>query len=45
MTGLVDLDSGKLWDLFEGRSKAVLADRLRLLGDDVVEIHSVVIDP
>lgn len=45
MTGLVDLGSGRLWDLFEGRSKAVLAERLRLLGDDVVAIESVVIDP
>lgn len=45
MTGLVDLDTGRLWDLFEGRSKALLAERLRLLGDDVVEIESVVIDP
>jgi transposase len=45
MSGLVDLDTGRLWDLFEGRSKAVLAERLRLLGDNVVEIESVVIDP
>jgi transposase len=45
MTGIVDLSTGKLWDLFEGRSKTVLADRLRRLGDDVDEIESVVIDP
>lgn len=45
MTGLVNLDTGRLWDLFEGRSKAVLAERLRLLGGDVVAIESVVIDP
>ncbi len=45
MTGIVNLSTGKLWDLFEGRSRKVLADRLRLLGDDVVEIESVVIDP
>ncbi len=45
MTGLVNLSTAKLWDLFEGRSRKVLADRLRLLGDDVVEIESVVIDP
>ncbi len=44
MTGIVKLSTAKLWDLFEGRSKAVLADRLPLLGDDVVEIESVVID-
>jgi transposase len=45
MTGLVNLDTGRLWDLIEGRSKAVLAERLRLLGDAVVEIVEVVIDP
>jgi transposase len=45
MTGLVNLDTGRLWDLFEGRSKAVLAERLRLLGNDVVAIETVVIDP
>jgi transposase len=45
MTGLVDLDTGRLWDVVEGRSKAVLVHRLRLLGDDVMAIESVVIDP
>lgn len=45
MTGLVNLDTGRLWYLFEGRSKKVSAQRLRLLGDDVVDIESVVIEP
>ena len=33
MTGIVDLENSRMWDMFEGRSKAALADRLRLLGD------------
>ncbi len=41
----MNLPTAKLWDLFEGRSKAVLADRLRQLSDHVVKIESVVIDP
>lgn len=45
MTGLVDLGTGRLWDLVEGRSKAVLADRLRAVGRDVRRIEVVVIDP
>ena len=45
MTGLIDLDTGRLWDLVEGRSKAVLAARLRALGPAVGLIEHVVIDP
>ena len=45
MTGLIDLDTGRLWDLVEGRSKAVLANRLRALGPAVGLIEHVVIDP
>ena len=45
MTGLVDLDTSRLWDLIEGRSKKVLVSRLQLLGERVGEIESVVIDP
>jgi transposase len=44
-TGLVDLDSGRLWDLVEGRSKKVVTDRLAALGVDVASIEDVVIDP
>ena len=44
-TGLVDLSSGRLWDLLEGRSKAVVVDRLAELGADVERIGDVVIDP
>ena len=45
MTGLVCLDTSKLWDLIEGRSKRVLVDRLDALGEPVTEIGAVVIDP
>ena len=45
MTGLIDLDTGRLWDLVEGRSKAVLAARLRAVGPAVGLIEHVVIDP
>ncbi len=45
ITGLVNPPTTELWDLFEGRSKAVLADRLRQLGGHVVKTESVVIDP
>ena len=45
MTGIVDLETSRLWDMFEGRSKAALADRLRLLGDAASVIEAVVIDP
>jgi transposase len=45
-TGLVDLATGQLWDLVPGRSKAVVAQRLRLLNDDALGvIGDVVIDP
>jgi transposase len=44
-TGLVNLDTGRLWDLVEGRSKKVVADRLAALGVDVEAIVDVVIDP
>ena len=45
MTGLVDLDTSRLWDLIEGRSKKVLVARLEELGEQVREIKAVVIDP
>ena len=45
MTGLVDLDTSRLWDLIEGRSKKALAARLEALGEQVAEIEAVVIDP
>ena len=45
MTGLVDLDRSRLWDLIEGRSKKALVDRLAAAGDDVAHIEAVVIDP
>ena len=45
MTGLVDLDTSRLWDLIEGRSKNVLVSRLQLLGESVRDIEAVVIDP
>ena len=45
MTGLVDLDTSRLWDLIEGRSKKVLVARLEALGEQVGEIEAVVIDP
>ena len=45
MTGLVDLDTSRLWDLIEGRSKKVLVARLEALGDRVGDIEAVVIDP
>ena len=45
MTGLVDLDTSRLWDFIEGRSKNVLVERLDALGEQVTEIGAVVIDP
>ena len=45
MTGIVDLETSRMWDMFEGRSKAALADRLRLLGEAASVIEAVVIDP
>ena len=45
MTGLVDLDGPRLWDLIEGRSKKVLVERLEALGEGVRSIEAVVIDP
>ena len=45
MTGLVDLESSRLWDSIEGRSKKVLVDRLEALGEGVRSIEAVVIDP
>lgn len=45
MTGLVDLDGPRLWDLIEGRSKKALVDRLEAAGEDVARIKAVVIDP
>lgn len=45
MTGLVDLDTSRLWDLIEGRSKKALLGRLEALGEQVREIEAVVIDP
>ena len=45
MTGLVDLDTSRLWDLIEGRSKKALVSRLEALGEEVRAIEAVVIDP
>ena len=45
VTGLVDFDTSRLWDLIEGRSKKVLVTRLAALGEGVRSIESVVIDP
>ena len=45
MTGLVDLDTSRLWDFIEGRSKKALVARLDALGDGVREIEAVVLDP
>ena len=45
MTGLVDLDTSRVWDLIEGRSKNDLVARLEALCEQVREIHWVVIDP
>lgn len=45
MTGLVDLDTSRLWDLIEGRSKKALVGRLEELGEQVREIEAAVIDP
>ena len=39
------LDSSKLWDLVEGRSKKVLVACLEALGVQVRRIEAVVIDP
>src|SRR5690606_15900889 len=45
-TGLIDLDTGRLWDLVPGRSKSVVAQRLAALDDHAVAaITDVVIDP
>ena len=45
MTGIVDLETSRLWDIFEGRSKAALANRLRLEAaldaDDTLDLKSV----
>ena len=38
MTGLVDLDTSRLWDLIEGRTKRALVERLEALGEDVRSI-------
>ena len=45
MTGITDLETSRLWDIFEGRSKAALAGRLRVLGDAAAAVEAVVIDP
>lgn len=45
MTGLADLDTSRLWDLIEGRSKKALVGRLEELGEQVREIEAAVIDP
>ena len=45
MTGIVDLETSRMWDMFEGRSKAAPANRLRTLGDAAAAIEAVVIDP
>jgi transposase len=44
-TGIVDLDTGRLWDLLAGRSKSVVVQRLNALDPDhLSEITDVVID-
>ena len=45
MTSIVDLDTSRLFDIFEGRSKKALAERLRALGADAGLVEAVVIDP
>ena len=45
MTGIVDLETSRLFDIFEGRSKTALAGRLRQLGEAASAIEAVVIDP
>lgn len=44
-TGVVNLDTGRLWDLLEGRSRTVVSRRLGRLGPAVHDIDDVVIDP
>jgi len=45
-TGLVDLRTGRLWDLLEGRSKTVVVQRLEQLDPGALRsIGDVVIDP
>jgi transposase len=45
-TGFVDLDTGRLVDLLEGRSKSLVSDWLASLGDDVgAGIVEVALDP
>jgi transposase len=45
-TGIVDLDTGRLWDLLEGRSRTVVVQRLSQLDPtELSVIGDVVIDP
>jgi len=45
-TGIVNLDTGRLWDLVPGRSKSVVTQRLRALPPGALgDIGDVVIDP
>jgi transposase len=45
-TGLIDLDTGRVWDLVAGRSRTVVAQRLSLLDDTArAAITDIVIDP
>src|SRR5205823_3934292 len=45
-TGIVNLDTGRLWDLMAGRSKSVVVQRLAALDDNHrATIADVVIDP
>ena len=45
-TGIVNLDTGRLWDLVPGRSKSVVTQRLRALPPAALsDIADVVIDP
>ena len=41
----VHLDTSRLWDLIEGRSKKALATRLEAIVGQVAEIEAVVIGP
>lgn len=45
-TGMIDLASGRLWELVAGRSKTVVSDRLGLVDPaDLAAVTDVVIDP
>ncbi len=45
MTGIMNLETSRLWDILGSRSKAAMAYRLCLLGDAASAIEAVMIDP